>query len=53
MYGNEEEDGRTGWWGLGKHFLVDDDQDQQDENGYDGAGYETLLVHPKIHGNLR
>jgi hypothetical protein len=39
--------------GLGKHFLVDDDQDDQDENGDDGAGYETLFVHPKIQRNLR
>lgn len=38
--------------GLSENFLVDDDQDEQDENGDDGTGYETLLVHPKIQRNL-
>jgi len=32
--------------GLGENFLVDYDQDEQDENSDDGAGYEALLVHP-------
>jgi len=39
--------------GSGEHFLVDDDYDQQDENGDNGASYETLFVHPKIQRNLR
>ena len=38
--------------GSGEDFLVDDDYDQYDENGDNGTGYETLLVHPRIQGNL-
>lgn len=37
---------------LSENLLVDDDQDEQDEDGDDGTSYETLLVHPKIQGNL-
>lgn len=33
---------------LCEHFLVDDDQDEQDENSDDSTGYEALLVHPKF-----
>jgi len=39
--------------GSGEDFLVDDDYDQQDENGDNATGYETLLVHPEIQRNLR
>lgn len=38
--------------GLSEHFLVDNDQNEQDENGNDGTSYESLLVHPKIQRNL-
>lgn len=51
----ETRDGRRGIRGSrvsGEHFLVDDDQDEQDENGDDGTSYNTLLVHPKIQMNL-
>jgi hypothetical protein len=37
---------------LSENLLVDDNQDKQNEYGDDGASYETLLVHPKIQGNL-
>ena len=37
---------------LSEHFLVDNDQDEQDENGDDCTGYEALLVHPKVQRNL-
>ena len=33
---------------LREHFLVDDNQDEQDENSDDSTGYEALLVHPGI-----
>ena len=32
--------------GLSEHFLIDDDQNKQDENSDYGTGYDTLLVHP-------
>ena len=38
--------------GLSEHFLVDDNQDEQDENSDDSTGYEALLVHPKVQRNL-
>ena len=38
--------------GLSEHFLIDDDQNEQDENSDYGTGYETLFIHPKIQRNL-
>ena len=38
--------------GLSEHFLIDNDQDDQDENGDDCASYEALLIHPKVQRNL-
>lgn len=34
--------------GLGKNFLVHDNQDEEDENDNNGTSYEPLFVHPGI-----